>query len=208
VRLGSVDFLALSGLLTPALGPELRTTHQESLSFMSPFANPRLAWGIALASLALWAVSAPATFGQLGSSWRADAQDTSTDSSGSEVTTTTNVQADQAGAPCPTQSSAVSDSAPPAATPVPTDATQATFHLCGPDAGVERSIEQLIAGRAFTTTLTSRGDGCADLLVQVSAPVAPSGGRSSTNLSVGLGAGQRLTVQIDSDNGVTHASIG
>jgi hypothetical protein len=173
---------------------------------MSPFGSTRLAWGIALASLALWAASAPATFGQLSSSWSADTQDAAVDSTGNDGTTS--IQADPQGAPCPTQPSAVSESAPPAATPVPPGATQATFRLCGPDAGIERSIEQLVAGRAFSTTLTSRGDGCADLLVQVTAPVAATVGRSSTNLSVGLGAGQRLSVQIDSENGTTHAHIG
>ncbi|MBV9356818.1 MAG: hypothetical protein JO023_14995 [Chloroflexi bacterium] len=177
---------------------------------MSPFPSTRLAWGIALASLALWAVSAPAAFGQLGSAWSATSDltgdaSTTADSTGDG---TTSIQPDPQGAPCPTQPSAVSESAPPAATSVPPDATQATFRLCGPDAGVERSIEQLVAGRPFTTSLTSRNDGCADLLVQVTAPDAVVSGHSSTSVSVGVGAGQRLTVQIDSENGATHAHIG
>jgi hypothetical protein len=173
---------------------------------MSPFRSTRLAWGIAFASLALWAVSAPATFGQLSSASSAAAQETAADSTGDDQTTS--IQPDQQGAPCPTPPSAVSESAPPAATPVPPDATQATFRLCGPDAGVERSIEQLVAGRPVTTTLTSRNDGCADLLVQITAPEAVASGHSSTSVSVGVGAGQRLTVQIDSENGATHAHIG
>jgi hypothetical protein len=174
---------------------------------MSPTSHARLAWGIALASLALWAASAPAAFGQF-SSWSAAAfSQASADDQGSGVAA--GDATTQQGAPCPPQPSAVADSAPPAPTPAPTGATQATYRLCGADPQIERAIEQLVAGRSFSTTLMSRGDGCADLLVKVAAAQASSTtGRISSNLTVSLGSGQSLSVQIVSENGATHAHIG
>jgi hypothetical protein len=46
---------------------------------------------------------------------------------------------------------------------------QLALQLCGgADPEAERTIEQFIAGRAFSATLTGRGDGCADLVLEVS----------------------------------------
>jgi hypothetical protein len=92
---------------------------------------------------------------------------------------------------------------------------QAAFRLCeGASAQAARSIEQLIAGRGFSARLSSREDGCAELLIEVrpSGSVAPSG-RQSTNLSVSAGAtgGEtppRINVQIVSENGATQVTIG
>jgi hypothetical protein len=87
---------------------------------------------------------------------------------------------------------------------------QATFRLCGSsDPMSERAIEQLIAGRSFSTTLTARPDGCADLAVQVSPQAGGtfSSGLQTTNVSVSAG-GRTIAVKITTQNGVTHASIG
>ena len=151
---------------------------------MTPTTHTRLAWGIACASLALWATTAPAVF---------TAQSTDTpDTTQPEM-------------PCPSQPSAA-DSAPP--TPIPTQATEGSFRLCGADPAAERAIEQLVAGRGFSTTLTSRADGCADLLVRVNPQSAGASGRAQSTLIVSLGGGQTLSVQIASENGATHAHIG
>jgi hypothetical protein len=100
----------------------------------------------------------------------------------------------------------------PSATAAPSgQAVQATFHLCSGTADqAERSIEQLIAGRAFSATLTGQQDGCADLLVAVT---GPQSGRQNSTMSVGLagagaqGPGRNVRVQIVSENGATLASI-
>jgi hypothetical protein len=155
---------------------------------MSANTHTRLAWGIALASLAVWAVSAPVAFSQI-TAW----------SAGDD--------SDQQEVPCPTPSSAAAESAPPTTTPIPSNAMEATFRLCGADSQAERSIEQLVAGRGFSTTLTSRGDGCADLLVRVTSPAVSGTGSISSNLSVSVGSGQTLSVRIVSENGATHAHI-
>jgi hypothetical protein len=84
---------------------------------------------------------------------------------------------------------------------------EGNFHMCGPDAQAAQVIEQLIAGRGFSARLTSHGDGCADLAIKVTSPDSTSG-RASSNLSVSLGAGRGLSIQIVSEGGVTHASIG
>jgi hypothetical protein len=89
-------------------------------------------------------------------------------------------------------------------------AEQATFRLCGSsDPATERAIEQLIAGRSFSVTLTARGDGCADLIVQPSAQAQAGlvSGSQTSNLSVSSG-GRSISVQIATQNGVTRASIG
>jgi hypothetical protein len=86
----------------------------------------------------------------------------------------------------------------------------ASFRLCGgSDAPTARAIEQLIAGRTFSASLNSRSaDNCADLSIHVS-PQAAGGGSQTINLSVSSGSPARaITVQITSDNGATHASIG
>jgi hypothetical protein len=86
-------------------------------------------------------------------------------------------------------------------------AQEGTFHLCGADAQVARSIEQLIAGRGFSATLSAKGDGCADLTIRVNLPVS-TGSRASSSLKVSLGSGQSLSIQIVSEDGATRVSVG
>jgi hypothetical protein len=87
---------------------------------------------------------------------------------------------------------------------------QASFRLCGgSDAPTARALEQLIAGRSFSASLNSRSaDTCADLTIHV-APQAAAAGSQTISLSVSAGSPARpITVQITSENGATHASIG
>jgi hypothetical protein len=91
-----------------------------------------------------------------------------------------------------------------------------SFRLCGgADAQVASSLEQFIAGRSFSARLISRPDGCADLSVDVAALGGPATSRQSSTLSVSSGApatttgsGQRISVQIVSENGTTHVTVG
>jgi hypothetical protein len=87
-----------------------------------------------------------------------------------------------------------------------------TFRLCGgSDPATARAIEQFIAGRGFSARLVSRSDGCADLTITVSpGPVNPSSGRQSSHLSVSAGGGNGppISIQIVSQNGVTHVVTG
>ena len=88
---------------------------------------------------------------------------------------------------------------------------QATFRLCGgTDAATARAIEQLVAGRGFSARLTGRSDGCADLAIAIQP--SGGGGRQSSTLSVAGGStngapGQRVAVQIVSENGATQVTI-
>jgi hypothetical protein len=98
---------------------------------------------------------------------------------------------------------------PPASAATSSD-LQASFRLCGTsDAPTARAVEQLIAGRSFSASLNSRSaDSCADLTIHVS-PQAAGTGSQTIRLSVSAGSPARpITVQITSDNGATHASIG
>ena len=98
---------------------------------------------------------------------------------------------------------------PPAPAAASSD-LQASFRLCGAsDAPTARAVEQLIAGRSFSASLNGRSaDSCADLAIHVS-PQAAGTGSQTVSLSVSAGSPARpITVQITSDNGVTHASIG
>jgi hypothetical protein len=81
-----------------------------------------------------------------------------------------------------------------------------TFHLCGADAGIARSIEQLIAGRGFSAMLSARGDGCADLTIKPTSP-AGTGGRASSNLKISLDSGRNLSIQIVSEAGTTRVDF-
>jgi len=188
---------------------------------MAAFKNTRLAWSVAFASLALWATSVPLTWGQIS----ADANRLL------DVTPTTTVddsaqQSDPAASAtqCPAVPAAPALSAIPPAiatllpTPIPppvapapaavssATTSQGTFHLCGPDAAAAQAIEQLIAGRSFSANLNTTADGCADLTVQATSPVG--NGRATSQLSVSLGSGHNLQLQITSQNGATHVSIG
>ena len=182
---------------------------------MAPFNNARLAWSVACASLALWATSVPLTWGQIS----ADA------SRMLDVTPTTTFedaqQTDTTATPCPPPPAAPAVAALPPSiasllpTPLPaasappsasSGASQGSFHLCGPDASAAQAIEQLIGGRSFSASLNTTADGCADLTVQPTSSVAS--GSATSQLSVSLGSGQNLQIQITSQNGATHVSIG
>ncbi len=173
--------------------------------------NSRLAWVIALASVALWAATAPATLGSLGKQ-EADAPAESNPAMQS-LGTTEPVPPQTAGelqceaAPTPGSASSPDNATPSTAQPL----LEATFRLCaGPDPQAERAIEQLIDGRSFRARLVSRADGCADLTISVS-PQSSAGsfiGRQSTLLTVGSGSTAGvISVQIVTENGVTKASI-
>ena len=150
--------------------------------------NSRLAWGVAIASLALWATGAPQTFGSVlgfndGQAATGDATQTIPCLPVAPLVVTP--------APQPDTSSATSNGA---------------FHLCGPDPQAASAIEQLIGGRGFSASLSARGDGCADLTIQAN-PQSSVGGSVTSHLVVSLGSGQSLDLQITSQGGLTHVTI-
>jgi hypothetical protein len=184
---------------------------------MAPLKNPRLAWSVALASLALWATSVPLTWGQITADATRLLDVTST--------TTTSVDDSQqpadAATPCPPSPAAAAIPAviasllptPPPSAPAPAapaassgTSSQGSFHLCGPDTSTAQAIEQLIAGRGFSASLSSSADGCADLMIRPTSQVG--NGSATSQLSVSLGSGQNLQIRITSQNGATHVSIG
>jgi hypothetical protein len=185
---------------------------------MAPLNNPRLAWSVALASLALWATSVPLSWGQLSSDATRMLDVPVTSTSIADDTQ----QPDDLGTPCPPPPAAAAVPAliatllptpppPPPAVQVPAASTgtgagsQGSFHLCGTDASAAHAIEQLIAGRSFSASLNTTADGCADLIVRATAPVG--NGSATSRLSVSLGNGQNLQIQITSQSGATHVSI-
>jgi hypothetical protein len=186
---------------------------------MTPFSSTRLAWSVAIASLALWVTSAPISWGRMaddatrliGDAVPQQADDAPpADDSSSQL------------APCPPAPSSTSTgtttsistststtpdvAAPVPPAPAPNQNQQATFHLCGPDPQSERAIAQLIAGHTFSASVSARGDGCADLTIRVNPQLA--GGSATSQMNVSLGSGQSLTIQIISENGATRVSIG
>lgn len=175
---------------------------------MAPLNNSRLAWSVAVAALALWATSAPVTWGQLSTNATRllDVPPTSTASDDSQ-------QADETVTPCPPAPDSVAvpaevDSLSPTPAPPPpaaSSSSQASFHVCGADPSAAQAIEQLIAGRNFSARMSTTADGCADLTVQANAPVGR--GSATSRLSVALGSGQNLEIEITSENGATHVSI-
>jgi len=183
---------------------------------MHPLNSTRVAWGVAAAALALWATSAQVTLGQAAAG-QAHLFQTATDMTTTTTTTTTTIdtQADDGTTlePAPAGSEQcvpVAAPAPALVAPTPsvdTSASVATFHICGPDSGIEHAIEQLIAGRGFNASLRAGGDGCADLTIRPSGSAVGSGS-SSTNLSVSTGSGHTLTLTIESAQGATRAAIG
>jgi hypothetical protein len=183
---------------------------------MASLNNTRVAWSVAVASLALWATSVPTTWGQISAGAtqllnQTDQQPGTSDSSALQAV------------PCPPGlllpqavidafSAAAATSAPvtpevgSSVPPAEGNAQERTFHVCGQDATTEREMEQLIAGRGFSTSITSTGDGCADVTIRATSPAGS--GRASTNLNVSLGSGRNLSIQIVSEGGATHVSIG
>jgi hypothetical protein len=179
---------------------------------MSPFKSTRLAWSVAVAALALWATSAPISWGQAASG-AARLFDLPTDDT--TTTTTTLVVDDEAVAQAtacipvpPAIAQVVQTPVVPVvpAAPAVTSADSGTFHLCGPDTQAAQDIERLIAGRGFSATLSARGDGCADLTIRATSGV--NSGSSTSNLSVSLGSGHNLSIKITSQGGATSVSIG
>ena len=188
---------------------------------MSPFKSTRIAWSVAVAALALWATSAPVSWGQAAADathlFNQSMDDTQNSTTVINITQDSDINANTAtddstaqAAPLRTRPPAVAESIPTITVPpvavAPTSADSRTFHLCGADAQAEKDIAALIAGRSFNTTLSARGDGCADLLVKATSPA--TSGSSTSNLSVSLGSGRSLSIKITSQNGVTTVSIG
>lgn len=180
---------------------------------MAPLTSTRLAWSIAFASLALWVANVPWAEARGGAErilqQTPDETIDSTatpslveDSPANAVPTTL----DDGGTlnwPC---SPAPGVGMPLTPVPAVSDAREGAFHLCGADAAAARAIEQLIAGRGFSSTLSTGGNGCADLTIRVTSP-AMTGGRAASNLNVSLGSGLSLSIQIVSEGGATRVSI-
>ena len=181
---------------------------------MAPLKSTRLAWSVALAALALWATSVPSTWGQVATGatrWFDDITPQQFDDSASDSA------ADPDRAPaCPpvtlTVPPAVTAITPPALVnppppqPAAGDSQEGTFHLCGGDtSAAARAIEQLIAGRGVNSSLSVRGDGCADLTIRVTSP--STGGSATSRLQVSLGGGRNLAIQIVSERGATQVDI-
>jgi hypothetical protein len=192
---------------------------------MAPLNNPRIAWSVALAAFALWATSAPLSWGQpsAGAIRVFDVPHIS-DSESVATTAQDSPQPADAATPCSPVPGAVAipavvtsllptppppPQAPaaqvPAAASGATSGSQASFHLCGADASASQAIEQLIAGRGFSTSLNTTADGCAELVVRATSGVGT--GSATSQLSVSLGSGQSLHIEITSQNGATHVSI-
>jgi hypothetical protein len=155
---------------------------------MSFLKSPRLAWSIAVAALGLWAISAPV-------SWGARFFDDAPADPTADTAT-----------PCLPVPAAI-QTLTPAFNPTPDpNASLGTFQLCGGDQqSTARAIEQLIAGHSFSASLSSQGSGCAALTIRVSPQL--SGGTASSQLSVGLGSGANLSIQIVSERGATRVNI-
>jgi hypothetical protein len=189
---------------------------------MSALKSPRLAWSVALASLALWAFSAPLSWGQVadGAHRLFDDQssnpgaDTTSVISINQDSTATSGSSGDSGADattCPQVPASIAQvlptiTTPPAPAVTTSGSDNGTFHICGPDSQAEQAISQLIAGRGFSASLSARNDGCADLTIKATSQGTTSGS-ASTNLSVGLGSGRNLSIKIVSQGGASHASI-
>jgi hypothetical protein len=176
--------------------------------------STKLAWSIAIASLALWATSASLSSGQVMPIANRPLQQTTDDSSSTSSidsalneTMSSDDTTSMNGMPCPTVPGAMTQPPLPVpAAPAPV-AQEGTFRLCGADGQAAVAIEKLIAGRSFNASLTAHGDGCAELTIKTTS-AASTGGRASSTLNVSLGAGQQLSIQIVSEGGATHVKIG
>jgi hypothetical protein len=166
----------------------LPASSQDGDDHMARDKSTLIAWSLAFASFALWAASAPTILGQAAP--------------GDDTSVWLNV-------PCVAPSTdALQPVVPsPVAVAPSTGSDDGAFHLCGANPQVARSIEQLIAGRGFNATLSANGDGCADLAIHATSPAAGNS-RASSSLSVSLGSGANLSIQIVSEAGATHVSIG
>jgi len=158
--------------------------------------NPRIAWSVAIAALALWATSAPSSWGQVATAAGRFFDDAPADQTTLDLS-----------APCLPIPSAI-QTMTPLFSPTPEPGAQTgTFRLCGGDQqATAQAIEQLIGGHGFSASLSSHGDGCADLNIRVGSQ--PSGGTSTSKMNVSLGTGTTLSIEIVSERGATHVSIG
>jgi hypothetical protein len=165
--------------------------------------STRLAWSVAIASLALWATSVPMTWGQVAAGASRLVDETLTPTDDDQAATDDGAAATIPCLPAPATSVPVPA---PALTSPGAAGSAATFHVCGPDAQAEQAIAQLIGGRGFSASLSAHGDGCADLTISV----APQqvGGSASSHLAVSLGTQRTLKLDITSQAGGTHVSIG
>ena len=167
---------------------------------MSPLKSNRLAWSVAVAALALWATSVPATWGNAAGLFEQVPDET-----------TTSMEMTEPCLPVPPAIAEIMPSIPPAeimpsAPPVESGSSdEGRFHLCGADPDVARAIEQLVSGRSFSTSLASRGDGCADLVIRVTSPMTT--GTATSNLNVSIGSGRSLSMRIVSERGATHVEL-
>jgi hypothetical protein len=180
---------------------------------MHPLKSNRVAWAVAVASLALWATSVPVTWGAVAAGTARLFDQPADDSANTTIididvgdVTTVTADGGALNPQCPTLPPAITQLIPPTPTSAPAVTGQeGTFHICGADPQSARAIEQLIAGRGFSATLSGRGDGCADLTIRVTSGMV--NGSTSSNLSVSLGSGRNLAIQIVSEQGATHARI-
>jgi hypothetical protein len=176
--------------------------------------STKLAWSIAIASLALWATSASLSSGQVMPIADRPLQQTIDDASSTssidtavnETTTSSDDTTFVQGMPCPALPGAMTQPPLPVPAAPASVAQEGTFRLCGPDGQAAAAIEKLIAGRSFNASLTTHGDGCADLTIRTTS-VASTGGKASSTLNVSLGMGQQLSIQIVSEGGATHVTI-
>ena len=175
---------------------------------MSSLKSPRVAWSIAVAALALWATSVPVSWGQAAVGHFFD--DVPVDQPTDETAPCLPIPAAiQTLTPMTSFLTPVPNPAPAVApTPVPNASAQTgSFRLCGGDQqNTAHAIEQLIAGHGFSASLSSTGDGCADLTIRVSPQV--NGGTATSQMNVSLGSGANLAIQIVSQGGATHVTIG
>jgi hypothetical protein len=180
---------------------------------MSPLKSNRLAWSVAAAALVLWATSVPSTWGHVaGGAARLFDQptdETATSTTSIQVTDTTTSIVTTDGAmiePCvpmpPTIAEIVPTVPPPAAQP---GADEGTFNLCSADPGIAKAIEDLVAGRGFSSSLVARGNGCAELTIRATSPV--TSGSATSNLNVSIGSGRSLSIRIVSENGATRVTL-
>jgi len=184
---------------------------------MSPLKSNRLAWSVAAAALALWAASVPSTWGQVvGGAARLFDQPTD-ETAATTTTTTTSLQVTDTTTSIVTSDGAMIEPCvpiPPAiAEIVPTvppslvqpGADEGTFNLCSADPGIAKAIEDLVAGRGFSSSLVARGNGCAELTIRATSPV--TSGSATSNLNVSIGSGRSLSIRIVSENGATRVTL-
>jgi hypothetical protein len=160
---------------------------------------------MAALALALWASSAPIAWGQAAVRALSAADDTTQSTvvqSGDSTVVVVRGEGDSAtGTQCVPLPPPVADVVPPVPSVEPAPAAQeGTFHICQPDPAIASDIEHLIAGRGFSATLKSSGDGCADLTIRANS--SASNGTASSTLSVG-----NLTIKIVSEQGATHVTM-